>query len=433
MEEIFCNLNSNELKNICKRLNLKQSGSKDNLCTQIIKFLNSTHGRTKAEGIVAPEILSMYDILVLQGSLNSTSKNEKLSSCICNNEKGMTISCHKCHKIQHLKCISNNYRMLPYLCPQCLLEKISPLDQPVEVLIPAWQQKEVTYFGSSSYAVTEKTFEYKIAMKDVIVEGRGTNQIQLRCIKLDGKSFFMCWPSKGHLIVNGKIAMRFETSSNPNAKKRKDELLNITTILTPGKNEIGIYQINDPNVYAVGLFLVSRKSEIALISEIRSNNCLSVEKSKEFIFRTLASGDQDIQSKSIKFSLRCPITMTLMEIPVRGSNCSHIQCFNLAPYVFLQPHSKVNRWRCPTCNNFVYDMIVDLFILEIVEQAKLTEEPQAVEIFKDTTYKIISLNDWIASNKKNEDRIPAKRASTSDNPQAIKAPKIEKSQEIIEL
>ena len=177
----------------------------------------------------------------------------------------------------------------------------------------------------------------------MIEQGRGLYQIQVRSIRLDGVSFCMSWPSKGLLIVNEKIAMRFETSNNPNAKKRRDEPLNITTILHPGKNTICIHQYNDPNIYCVALYLIYRKSEERLIEEIKCCNIVTTEKSKEFISKILRSGDEEIKSDSIKFSLKCPITMTLMELPVRGINCNHVQCFNLGPYIQLQRYSKVNR------------------------------------------------------------------------------------------
>ena len=342
MEEIFLHKSLSELKGLCKKLELKRIGkSKDLISKDLVAFLNTEKGRKKAEGIIPKDILDTYDNLILQQV--STAPTGSLLKCICTSEKGASIPCSKCNCYQHLNCIGKNNKLLTYVCTQCILEKINPLDYPIELLIPPFRSKEVTAANILNNTVPEKYFEYKIDRKDMIEQGRGLYQIQVRSIRLDGVSFCMSWPSKGLLIVNEKIAMRFETSNNPNAKKRRDEPLNITTILHPGKNTICIHQYNDPNIYCVALYLIYRKSEERLIEEIKCCNIVTTEKSKEFISKILRSGDEEIKSDSIKFSLKCPITMTLMELPVRGINCNHVQCFNLGPYIQLQRYSKVNR------------------------------------------------------------------------------------------
>ena len=75
-------------------------------------------------------------------------------------------------------------------------------------------------------------------------------------------------------------------------------------------------------------------------------------------------------------------------------------------------------------------MALDLFISEIVKEAKLTEEPYGVEIFKDCSYKLISLNDHLLNIKKNEENIPQKRNSTKEHDLPTKK---SKNEEIIDL
>mmetsp|Transcript_29620 Transcript_29620/g.29363 ORF Transcript_29620/g.29363 Transcript_29620/m.29363 type:complete len:138 (+) Transcript_29620:136-549(+) len=131
---------------------------------------------------------------------------------------------------------------------------------------------------------------------------------------------------------------------NPNAKKRKDQPLNITTLLrSDSPNNICVLQDAKVDKFICGVALIQKKSNESLIEEVRSQPGLSIDEGKTFINKILAQGDSDIISNSIKFSIKCPITMTLVEIPVRGIRCTHIPCFNLGPYINLQRYSKVNR------------------------------------------------------------------------------------------
>lgn len=137
--------------------------------------------------------------------------------------------------------------------------------------------------------------------------------------------------------------MEFRGPEHPNAKKRKDEPLNLTTLFIPGKNSLNLLRVTDPESYFWALVLIRKKTDDYLIREISQKPGLSVEMGKYNLIRKLNSGDSDIQSKSLKLSIKCPFTMTLMEIPVRGTKCDHLQCFNLDPFIRLQKSSKVNR------------------------------------------------------------------------------------------
>lgn len=52
------------------------------------------------------------------------------------------------------------------------------------------------------------------------------------------------------------------------------------------------------------------------------------------------------ERKSLTFSLLCPISKTAMCTPVRGRNCTHLQCFDLKNYLHANKSITGNRWRC---------------------------------------------------------------------------------------
>lgn len=53
------------------------------------------------------------------------------------------------------------------------------------------------------------------------------------------------------------------------------------------------------------------------------------------------------QQQSLKVFLKCPITCKRIQLPARGHECKHIQCFDLEAY--LQINCEKGNWRCPVC------------------------------------------------------------------------------------
>ena len=422
MESSFSSYSLSDLKEFCRALKLKQKGNKEAIIKTLIDFLSTPGSRQRGEGVLPPNILSAYDLLAQQQPVLGPS--DPLLRCICTSARGPAIACSKCGQYQHVLCVGMNARTRPYLCPKCILLKLSPLDFPVEAVLGPWRLKECT-----DTRVELQKMEFTNHMINTIHSGNGDYQIQIRCTRLDGKSQCMAWPPKGNLIINGKIAMKFTIPDNPNAKKRKDEPLNITTIVKPGENTIGISVMNDKQAYAVVVFLIFKKTEQALIEEIKNYNLLSVKDSKIFIMRTLSAGDEEVQSNSIKFTLKCPLSMQNLRIPARGTHCPHIQCFDLENYVALQKSSRVNRWKCPICKGFVYEIIVDAFIAQIVENAREVYQAYGVEIFRNAEYKILNSDSFIQRSQMN-DSIPDRRPSSSPSLPPVKIKRVE---DIIEI
>lgn len=75
-----------------------------------------------------------------------------------------------------------------------------------------------------------------------------------------------------------------------------------------------------------------------------------------------------IVSSAMKVSLRCPLMLTRMTVPVKGKDCSHIQCFDLD--FFLQYARKSSKFVCPVCNRpnaNPEDLVVSPYIEKALE------------------------------------------------------------------
>ena len=58
--------------------------------------------------------------------------------------------------------------------------------------------------------------------------------------------------------------------------------------------------------------------------------------------------DPDVVAVSSVLSLKCPLSYMRLETPCRGTQCSHIQCFDATSYLQLQEQGP--QWFCPICN-----------------------------------------------------------------------------------
>jgi hypothetical protein len=64
--------------------------------------------------------------------------------------------------------------------------------------------------------------------------------------------------------------------------------------------------------------------------------------------------DEDCNnSDCLIFSLLCPITKTVIETPVRGRDCGHLQCFDLRNFLHANKNPSAGRWRCGVCQRFL--------------------------------------------------------------------------------
>eukprot|EP01029_Cantina_marsupialis_P004888 TRINITY_DN1517_c0_g1_i1.p1 TRINITY_DN1517_c0_g1~~TRINITY_DN1517_c0_g1_i1.p1 ORF type:complete len:629 (+),score=143.63 TRINITY_DN1517_c0_g1_i1:240-1889(+) len=90
-------------------------------------------------------------------------------------------------------------------------------------------------------------------------------------------------------------------------------------------------------------------------------------------------------------SLKCPLAMTRISIPVRGRKCDHFQCFDLSSYLQINQsvHVAKKRWKpCPLCGNDEMkpeNLVVDTYLKHILET---TGDAPSVTFNNDGTYEV---------------------------------------------
>lgn len=147
-------------------------------------------------------------------------------------------------------------------------------------------------------------------------------------------------------------ALRLKQSNYPNK-------VELTYALTQKKFYVVVYlcKINTVDDLAKKLETRQRIPKDSVIAEINKKNA-----------------DPDVVATSSVLSLKCPLSYMRLQTPCRGTQCTHIQCFDATSYLQLQEQGP--QWKCPICNKSVTfeQMAVDEYVKDILARTSSSQE-----------------------------------------------------------
>ncbi|KAM5376863.1 hypothetical protein ACJZ2D_005350 [Fusarium nematophilum] len=154
----------------------------------------------------------------------------------------------------------------------------------------------------------------------------------------------------------------------------KDQPLELTDFLSTGENTLRISfpripQNTKPGFrYFVAVEIVETVSHDSAKNLIETTRRIPLEETKRKAQRRLRPSDSDdviIADENLTISLADPFSASRFNVPVRGSNCKHIECFDLETWLTTRPRkpaqkgggpsrkgeepSLVDVWKCPIC------------------------------------------------------------------------------------
>ncbi|OXB65130.1 hypothetical protein ASZ78_001798 [Callipepla squamata] len=129
------------------------------------------------------------------------------------------------------------------------------------------------------------------------------------------------------------------------------------------------------------------------------------------------NGEDGVEQTAIKVSLKCPITFRRIQLPARGHDCKHVQCFDLESY--LQLNCERGTWRCPVCNKtaLLEGLEVDQYMWGILNAIQ-NSEFEEVTIDPTCSWRPVPIKSDIHI-KDDPDGIPSKRFKTMSPSQMI--------------
>ncbi|KAK2954695.1 putative MIZ/SP-RING zinc finger [Blattamonas nauphoetae] len=107
---------------------------------------------------------------------------------------------------------------------------------------------------------------------------------------------------------------------------------------------------------------------------------------KKRVFRM----ENDVSEIVSAVTLKCPLMFTRIEIPAKGKNCTHRQCFDLRG--FLQYSSRDRQYVCPVCHKATpfSDLVIDLNMERILKT--VSADVERVVVMDDARFEVETSN-----------------------------------------
>lgn len=373
---------------LCHELDLSVSGRKDEVIVRVLAFLRSEEGRKRVHSSDSSTLLRhVGEVLNLprpQGDKTPLQQNGREIRCTCGGavRQGFTVLCTRCGLYQHRICIGAAASMSEYECLACQLSQLEPLQPVIDTIFEP--SAAISPGGSIPH-----DFTYTLKAKD---QENVDKLVQVRCVKITSNGFYQRWPKEGSLLVNNKILEDFVSPPNMVesliARKRWDRPFVVNNLVPGAQNQVAVVKRKDTESYAYGLYHVGEVSVLDLAASWSKETVLTEEYGRAFVARLMSPGEE-VYTPNLTQVLRCPLTRLLPDLPVRGRRCSHVQCFDLLPYIVLQEQATVNRWKCPICLLPAHCVERDLFIERIVGEARKLSSCYTVEFEPGGNYRLV--------------------------------------------
>uniref|UniRef100_A0A8C6VVI0 Zinc finger, MIZ-type containing 1a n=1 Tax=Nothobranchius furzeri TaxID=105023 RepID=A0A8C6VVI0_NOTFU len=183
-------------------------------------------------------------------------------------------------------------------------------------------------------AVSNHVFHLRPSVHQTLM-WRSDLELQFKCYHHEDRQMNTNWPASVQVSVNA-TPLTIERGDNKTSHKP----LHLKHVCQPGRNTI---QITVTACCCVSTRCGNRSLSWA---ELHTRNFSSVVASAG---NAALNGEDGVEQTAIKVSLKCPITFRRIQLPARGHDCKHVQCFDLESY--LQLNCERGTWRCPVCNS----------------------------------------------------------------------------------
>ncbi|KAB1271288.1 Zinc finger MIZ domain-containing protein 1 [Camelus dromedarius] len=290
-------------------------------------------------------------------------------------------------------------------------------------------------------AVSNHVFHLRPTVHQTLM-WRSDLELQFKCYHHEDRQMNTNWPASVQVSVNA-TPLTIERGDNKTSHKP----LHLKHVCQPGRNTIQItvtacccshlfvlQLVHRPSVRSVLQGLLKKRLLPAehCITKMRGvqdgpalliHQCLCPTVKRNFSSvaassgNTTLNGEDGVEQTAIKVSLKCPITFRRIQLPARGHDCKHVQCFDLESY--LQLNCERGTWRCPVCNKtaLLEGLEVDQYMWGILNAIQHSEFEE-VTIDPTCSWRPVPIKSDLHI-KDDPDGIPSKRFKTMSPSQMI--------------
>ncbi|CAL9735804.1 hypothetical protein MOSE0_I04786 [Monosporozyma servazzii] len=171
-------------------------------------------------------------------------------------------------------------------------------------------------------------------------------------------------------FINLRTGEALEKHSMSNKKNQRSKPIDVTDLLSP-KQRLGNSPLQFsfhfvPAVeYYMSIYLVNVIKTEDIVNKICQHTKILSNATLYYLKKT-QNPDNGLLATSIVISLECPISGSVMKVPVKSTKCLHIECFDA--FWYLQSQRQIANGRCPICSKFIKteDLAVSEFIEDIL-------------------------------------------------------------------
>ncbi|KAF1526618.1 Zinc finger MIZ domain-containing protein 2, partial [Eudyptula albosignata] len=201
-------------------------------------------------------------------------------------------------------------------------------------------------------AVSNHVFQLRDSVYKTLMM-RPDLELQFKCYHHEDRQMNTNWPASVQVSVN----------ATPLTIERGDNKTSHKPLYLKHSHLFVLQLVHRPSVRSVLQGLIKKRL-------LPAEHCITKIK-RNFSSGTIPgtpgpNGEDGVEQTAIKVSLKCPITFRRIQLPARGHDCRHIQCFDLESY--LQLNCERGTWRCPVCNKtaLLEGLEVDQYMLGIL-------------------------------------------------------------------
>ncbi|KAG9295462.1 hypothetical protein G9A89_013491 [Geosiphon pyriformis] len=187
------------------------------------------------------------------------------------------------------------------------------------------------------------------------------------------------FPTACELLVNGEqLQTSLRGIKNKPGTVQPPEITHLCHINLRSNNKLEFVYANISKPYIVMVQLVKKVNVHTIVEGIKKNKIIS----KAQVLQRLqkAAEDLDLVATSSVVSLKDPLCHLRINTPCRSIHCNHIQCFDLL--YFFQMNEQTPTWTCPVCNNVLgswEDIALDEYFSDILQQVPQDQESITIE------------------------------------------------------
>lgn len=145
--------------------------------------------------------------------------------------------------------------------------------------------------------------------------------------------------------------------------RREDTIIDVCAHIKPGPNFVELAQFQDDATYVCALYVTKLVNIYDMTRYVRLSKQESFMESLERLKTIVASNGMFVKEM---LNVRCPITLSRLKLPARGDRCTHLQCFEVESYFWINTICK--KWICPICLKRTYRLSIDGVMLQILKK-----------------------------------------------------------------